>query len=110
MTSDKLTELEHRLAVAEREVEKTRAEVRLLQERERPRSRLRRDGILALLGLVLMFAVGRTLVTEAQGARPQVLTVKAPFKVMDASGKKVLLDFTEYGNGIGLQIGDPASA
>ena len=111
MTNDRFIEIERRLAVAEREVEKTRAQVRALQERERPPSRLRRDGVLGLLGLMLMFAVTRGPITEAQGKGPQVLTVKAPFRVMDASGTKVILNMDEFGaKGTSLTIGDAKSA
>jgi cell division protein FtsB len=48
--------------------------------------------------------------TRTQGgggpASSQVLTVKAPFKVLDASGKKVILDVEDAG----LIVGDPNSA
>jgi hypothetical protein len=109
MSDDKLIELERRLALAEREVERTRAQVRALQEQQQPRSRLRRDRILGLLGVSLLaFAVTRAIDTEAQGA-PQVLKVKAPFEVMDASGKKAILSINQFANGIELQIGDTAS-
>ena len=42
-------------------------------------------------------------------AGPQVLTVKAPFKVLDASGKKVLLEVGGPANNATLTVGDPAS-
>jgi hypothetical protein len=51
--------------------------------------------------------------TKAQGsgrpASPQVLTLKAPFKVLDASGKKVILDVEGSANTATLTVGDPAS-
>lgn len=40
---------------------------------------------------------------------PQVLTVKAPFRVLDASGKKVILEVAETSNRPSLRLGDPAS-
>lgn len=109
MSNDKLTQLEHRLALAEREVEKTRAQVRALLEQERPRSRPRRDRILGLLGLVLVFAVTRALDTQAQVAGTQGLKVKAPFEVVDATGKKVILSVAEFSNGALLTFGNQAS-
>jgi hypothetical protein len=108
MSNDKLTELEHRLAIAERELEKTRTQVRVLQEHQRPRSRRWRDGMVGLFGLVLVFAVTRAINTEAQGASPQVLTVKAPFQVVDAGGKVILKAEVRDGKPE-LTIGDLAS-
>ena len=111
MSNDKLIELEHRLALAEREVEKTRAEVRALQEQERPRSRLRRDRILGLLGFVLVFAATRALDTQAAVTNAQVLTVKAPFRVLDSKGQgKVLMELTDGDGTADLRVGDVASA
>jgi hypothetical protein len=109
MTNDRLTDLEHRLALSERELAKTLVQIRALEEHARPRSRLRRTGMVGILGLGLAFAATRGLVTEAQGPSPEVLTVKAPFKVMDASGKKIILRVAEFDSGISLTIGDVAS-
>ncbi len=109
MSNDKLTELEHRLAIAEREVEKTRAQVRVLQEQDRRHSRRWRDGVLGLVAVSSMvFAVTRAINTEAQGAGPQVLTVKAPFQVVDAGGKVILRAEVRAGKPE-LTIGDLAS-
>ena len=46
--------------------------------------------------------------TKAPGAG-QVLTVKAPFRVLDASGKKVILDVGGPVNNATLTVGDPNS-
>ncbi len=90
ITDDKFIELESRLARAEQQVERTRAELVVLQKRAAGRLRLRRDGILAILGLGLMLSVSRVLDTQAQGSQPQVLTVRAPFRVVDAAGTAIL--------------------
>jgi hypothetical protein len=93
MTSadDKWMELERRLARAEQDVAQTRAQIVVLQGRATGRSRLHRDGILVVLGLGLLLSVSRVLDTQAQGSQPQVLTVKAPFRVVDASGNAILV-------------------
>ena len=90
MTDEKLIELERRLARAEQEVQQTRAQVVVLQARETGRARLRRDGILVVLGLGLMLSASRVLDTQAQVSKPEVLTVKAPFRVVDGAGNAVL--------------------
>jgi hypothetical protein len=109
MSNDTLTKLVLRLESAERELAATQVQVRALQAQPTPRSRSRRDAIVVLLGLVLMFTVSRALDTHAQAARPQVLTVKAPFQVMDGSGKKVIMSVIEFSNGTALTFGDPAA-
>jgi hypothetical protein len=91
MFNDRLSDLERRLALAERELATTLAQVRALQVQERPRTNRRRDGVIGLLGVsLLVFAVTRAIDIEAQSAGPQVLTVKAPFRVVDANGKVIL--------------------
>jgi hypothetical protein len=91
MSDDRLRNLEQRLATAEHDVEILREQLRAMDARRRPRSRMRRDGILGLLGAsLLMFAVTRAINTEAQSVDPQVLTVKAPFQVVDAGGRVIL--------------------
>ena len=107
MPNDTLTELAQRLDRTQRELEATRLEVRALQAQATPRSRARRQTIALLLGLALMFTVSRALDTHAQTSSLQVLTVKAPFQVMDATGKKVLMKVDASGSGY-LTIGDPA--
>jgi hypothetical protein len=102
MPNDKLTELEHRLAIAECEVEKTRAQVRALQEHAHRQSRRWRDGVFGLLGLVSVFAVTRALDTQAQG-KPQPLTVRAPFIVVDDQNKPIIkVDYVAHGQPRGI--------
>jgi hypothetical protein len=108
MSNDRLAELERRLALAEHEAQTMREQLRALQQAA-PQSRSRRDGTVVLLGLVVIFAAMRALDTHAQAARPQVLTVKAPFQVMDAAGTKALLQIDASGAGSlagNLTIGD----
>ena len=108
MSNDTLTELVLRLESTERELAATQLRVRALQAQAMPRSRSRHDAIVVLLGLVLLFSVSRALDTHAQTAPPEVLTVKAPFQVVDASGKVVMrLDATA--GGPRLTIGNPSA-
>ena len=107
MSNDRLAELEQRLALAEREVARTCAQVRALQAQARPASRPWGHRVPGLLGIVLVLALTTVPTTRAQGEKGlQVLTVKAPFKVMDASGTKTLLHLNDFGNGVvALTIG-----
>jgi len=107
MSNDTLTKLLQRLERTERELAATQLQVRALQAQATPRWRSRRDAIALLLGLVLMFTVSRALDTHAQTSGLQVVTVKAPFQVMDATGKKVLMKVDASGSGY-VTIGDPA--
>jgi hypothetical protein len=87
MSNDRLTNLEQRLALAEHEVRTTRAQVRELQQQaQRRMHRGRRDGLLGLVALVLVFSVAQALQTEAQGSGQ---TVRAPFTVVDAANKPI---------------------
>jgi hypothetical protein len=87
MSNDRLTELEHRLALAEHEVRTTRAQVRELQQHAQRRVvRGRRDGWLGLVALVLVFSVAQALQTDAQWSGQ---TVKAPFTVLDAANRTI---------------------
>jgi hypothetical protein len=107
MSHDKLTELERRLAMAERDVEETREQVRALLEAAR--SRKHRARRLALVSFILAFVVMGALVTKAQGGRPEVLTVRAPFQVVGGGGK-VLLSVEQTPEGLAkLVVGDAKS-
>ena len=67
----------------------TRAQVqRLLQASAGGRHGWRRDGLLAVAALVAVFAGARAL--DAQQARAQPLTVRAPFTVVDDTNKSII--------------------
>ncbi len=104
---DRLTELERRLARAEQETERARAQILVLQAGA-GRSRLRRDGVLMVLGLGLLLSASRVLDTQAQSSQPQVLTAKAPFRVVDAGGNALLTVDAAEGTPT-LVIGNPAA-
>jgi hypothetical protein len=75
------TELERGLARDEREVANTREPVRPLRQRKHRRWRLRPDGVVALLGLVLAFIGTPALDTQVQ--------VAGPSELRDASAKNL---------------------
>ncbi len=106
MSNDTLAKLVQRLESTERELAATQLQVRALQAM--PRSRSRHDAIVVLLGLVLLFTMSRALGTYAQGGGAQVLTVKAPFRVVDANNK-VLLKVEANAGTADVTIGDPTS-
>ncbi|HEX6973489.1 MAG TPA: hypothetical protein VF147_03765, partial [Vicinamibacterales bacterium] len=67
---------------AERDAQVTRAQVQGLLAASAARTRTRkRDGLLAVAALVAVFAGARAI--DAQQSRPQPLTVRAPFTVVD---------------------------
>ena len=89
MSDARMLELERRLVLAEREVQVTRAQVQALLRAGTARTRRwRRDGLLALAALVAVFAGARAL--DAQQARPQPLTVRAPFTVVDEHNTPII--------------------
>jgi hypothetical protein len=102
MLDAQMIELERRLAAAEREVEVTRAQVRTLLEANATRTRIRRrDGLLAVVALVAVFSVARSL--DAQQTRPQPLTVRAPFTVVDDDNKPIIkVDYLAHGQPRGI--------
>ena len=106
MSKDTLAQLVQRLESTELELAATQLQVRALQAM--PRARSRRDAIVVLLGLVLLFTMTRALSTYAQGGGAQVLTVKAPFRVVDANNK-VLMKVEAISGTADMTIGDPAS-
>lgn len=93
MTSESLNQLVQRLAAIERELETVRAKNRALQNRAERSIRLRLISLLlgiVCLGLVLTSFHIPTQ-TQAQGkGGPQVLTVRAPFHVVDDQGKLIM--------------------
>ena len=107
MSDDRMARLEQRLAIAERDAELMREQLRTMGDRRQPRSQVRRNGILGLLSAsFLLFVVTQPISTEAQGAAAQGLTVKAPFQVVDASNK-VILRVESLQGSPSVLIGDP---
>ena len=90
MTPLDLTDIARRLAAAEHELKAARSEIRAAAERARHH---RYGGVLGnltgLAMLVVAFALGRSITTEAQGGQ-QALTVKAPFTVVDSAGLPII--------------------
>ena len=116
MSDDRMARLEQRLAIAERDAEVMREQLRVMVEHRQSVPRARRGGIVGLLTApLLLMAAGQPMNTEAQVPRspaaatsPEVLTVKAPFQVVDAGGRVVMKVEVNDGRPR-LTVGDPAS-
>jgi hypothetical protein len=98
MTNEMLNDLKRRVALAEQEAARTRTQIQeLVRQDDRRKRSIRRSGAAGLAVLVLAVLAARTSGTQAQ-AGPQVMTVRAPFVVVDAAGKAI------------MRVGDAAGA
>jgi hypothetical protein len=98
LLEQRVAALESGLASATREVERMHAEHR----RAIRRNGFAASGLLACVGAMLLGAAPRILPVESQ--KPQPLTVRAPFKVVDEKGREVAAVDAHGTIGRGLSI------
>lgn len=90
MPNEMLNELQRRVSLAEQEAARTRTQIQeLVRQDDRRKRFMRRSGAVGMAVLVLAGLGARTSGTQAQ-AGPQVMTVRAPFVVVDAAGKAIM--------------------
>jgi hypothetical protein len=108
MSDEIVNELTRRVAIAELDAAHTRAQIQeLIRDEERRRVSVRRTGVLMLAVLILAVVVVRSREIEAQ-AGPQVMTVRAPFVVVDGTGKPIMRVVDAGGTeSRGMNIYDP---
>lgn len=110
MFEQRLAQLEARLLEAEREVQALRGE--LHAARQRPGSASARRAFVGL-GLIALLALLGTLASrgiDAGGKSGDMSTVKAPFRVVDKSGKAILSVEEDLDGGRGIVLRDREGA